>query len=107
MRISCNDLAFYLYQIVFVYITGVIYILTFLESLIDPSRNHRSYRMATGKMSPPYIPFMPLVLKDMTFTHEGNKTWTSEGLVSFEKMHMLSSTIRGVKYARSRQLCKF
>uniref|UniRef100_A0A8D0DEU1 Rap guanine nucleotide exchange factor 3 n=1 Tax=Sander lucioperca TaxID=283035 RepID=A0A8D0DEU1_SANLU len=29
----------------------------------DPSRNHRAYRLAVAKLSPPYIPFMPLLLK--------------------------------------------
>uniref|UniRef100_A0A8C8F4G1 Rap guanine nucleotide exchange factor (GEF) 3 n=1 Tax=Oncorhynchus tshawytscha TaxID=74940 RepID=A0A8C8F4G1_ONCTS len=56
----------------------------------DPSRNHRAYRLAVAKLSPPYIPFMPLLLKDMTFIHEGNKNYT-EKLVNFEKMVSLSS----------------
>ncbi|ODN00672.1 Rap guanine nucleotide exchange factor 4 [Orchesella cincta] len=73
------------------------------ESFIDPTRNHRAYRMALNKMSPPVLPFMPLILKDMTFTHEGNKTFT-DGLVSFEKMHMLAQTIRIMRHARSRPL---
>ncbi|MBN3310063.1 RPGF3 factor, partial [Amia calva] len=55
------------------------------ERLMDPSRNHRAYRLAISKLSPPYIPFMPLLLKDMTFIHEGNKNHV-EGLVNFEKM---------------------
>uniref|UniRef100_A0A4W4DXX6 Rap guanine nucleotide exchange factor (GEF) 3 n=1 Tax=Electrophorus electricus TaxID=8005 RepID=A0A4W4DXX6_ELEEL len=51
----------------------------------DPSRNHRAYRLAVAKLNPPYIPFMPLLLKDMTFIHEGNKNYT-DNLVNFEKM---------------------
>ena len=75
------------------------------EALIDPSRNHRPYRMTINKMIPPVIPFMPLTLKDMTFTHEGNKTYT-DGLVNFEKMHMLAETIRTMNHARSRPMGK-
>uniref|UniRef100_A0A8C9W3W5 Rap guanine nucleotide exchange factor 3 n=1 Tax=Scleropages formosus TaxID=113540 RepID=A0A8C9W3W5_SCLFO len=56
------------------------------ERLMDPSRNHRAYRLAVAKLNPPYIPFMPLLLKDMTFIHEGNNNYT-ENLVNFEKMH--------------------
>lgn len=37
-------------------------------------------------MEPPIIPFMPLLLKDITFAHEGNKTYLEKGLVNFEKM---------------------
>lgn len=36
-------------------------------------------------MAPPLIPFIPLILKDLTFIHEGNKTYFN-GLVNFEKM---------------------
>uniref|UniRef100_A0A3Q2XV59 Rap guanine nucleotide exchange factor 4 n=1 Tax=Hippocampus comes TaxID=109280 RepID=A0A3Q2XV59_HIPCM len=55
------------------------------ENLMDPSRNHRVYRLMVAKLEPPIIPFMPLLIKDMTFTHEGNKTFI-ENLVNFEKM---------------------
>ncbi|XP_070499371.1 rap guanine nucleotide exchange factor 4 isoform X1 [Chironomus tepperi] len=76
---------------------------TEFEALIDPSRNHRAYRMSVGKLQPPVIPFMPLLLKDMTFAHEGNKT-SVDGLVNFEKMHMMASTMRAVRFCRSRHL---
>uniref|UniRef100_A0A8C4QSK6 Rap guanine nucleotide exchange factor 4b n=1 Tax=Eptatretus burgeri TaxID=7764 RepID=A0A8C4QSK6_EPTBU len=33
------------------------------ESLMDPSRNHRAYRLAVSKLEPPIIPFMPLLMK--------------------------------------------
>lgn len=59
--------------------------------------------MSVGKLQPPVIPFMPLLLKDMTFAHEGNKT-SVDGLVNFEKMHMMASTMRAVRFCRSRHL---
>lgn len=76
------------------------------EALIDPSRNHRAYRVFVGKLQPPLIPFMPLLLKDMTFAHEGNKT-SLDGLVNFEKMHMMAQTMRTLRFCRSRSLGKF
>ncbi|KAF6727151.1 Rap guanine nucleotide exchange factor 4 [Oryzias melastigma] len=33
------------------------------ENLMDPSRNHRSYRLIFSKLEPPVIPFMPLLIK--------------------------------------------
>ena len=36
---------------------------TELEALTDPSRNHRAYRISVGKLQPPVVPFMPLLLK--------------------------------------------
>lgn len=80
-------------------------IYTDLEALIEPSRNHRAYRMFVGKLQPPVIPFMPLLLKDMTFAHEGNKT-SLDGLVNFEKMHMMAQTMRILRFCRSRHLGK-
>lgn len=74
-----------------------------LEATIDPSKNHRAYRGVVSSMDSPLIPFMPLLLKDMTFIHEGNKTMV-DGLVNFEKMHMLAQTLRTLRYCRSRQL---
>ncbi|KTF78556.1 hypothetical protein cypCar_00038535, partial [Cyprinus carpio] len=70
------------------------------ENLMDPSRNHRAYRLTMAKLEPPIIPFMPLLIKDMTFTHEGNKTFTDR-LVNFEKMRMIASTVRIMRYCRS------
>uniref|UniRef100_A0A8C2CLH0 Rap guanine nucleotide exchange factor 4 n=1 Tax=Cyprinus carpio TaxID=7962 RepID=A0A8C2CLH0_CYPCA len=70
------------------------------ENLMDPSRNHRAYRLTMAKLEPPIIPFMPLLIKDMTFTHEGNKTFTDR-LVNFEKMRMIANTVRIMRYCRS------
>ncbi|KAK2501535.1 hypothetical protein MC885_012616 [Smutsia gigantea] len=39
-----------------------------LESLTDPSLNHKAYRDAFKKMKPPKIPFMPLLLKGNNFS---------------------------------------
>jgi len=70
------------------------------ESTLEPSRNHRVYRLLVGKLKPPILPFMPLLMKDMTFTNEGNKT-QFDNLVNFEKMRMISSTVRLIEYCRS------
>ncbi|KAM3607993.1 uncharacterized protein V6R79_017323 [Siganus canaliculatus] len=70
------------------------------ENLMDPSRNHRAYRLTVAKLEPPIIPFMPLLIKDMTFTHEGNKT-SIDNLVNFEKMRMIANTVKIVRYCRS------
>uniref|UniRef100_A0A8C6Q5B3 Rap guanine nucleotide exchange factor 4 n=1 Tax=Nothobranchius furzeri TaxID=105023 RepID=A0A8C6Q5B3_NOTFU len=70
------------------------------ESMMDPSRNHWSYRLTVTKLEAPIIPFMPLLLKDMTFTHEGNKTFI-DNMVNFEKMRIIANTIRQVRNCRS------
>ncbi|XP_073402000.1 rap guanine nucleotide exchange factor 4 isoform X2 [Dendrobates tinctorius] len=70
------------------------------ENLMDPSRNHRAYRLTIAKLEPPIIPFTPLLIKDMTFTHEGNKTFIDH-LINFEKMRMIANTVRTMRYCRS------
>ncbi|CAH2282596.1 rap guanine nucleotide exchange factor 5 isoform X1 [Pelobates cultripes] len=73
-----------------------------LESLTDPSLNHKAYRDTFKKMKPPKIPFMPLLLKDVTFIHEGNKTFL-DNLVNFEKLHMIADTVRSLRHCRNNQ----
>ncbi|XP_072561503.1 rap guanine nucleotide exchange factor 5 isoform X4 [Paramormyrops kingsleyae] len=71
-----------------------------LELLTDPSLNHKAYRDAFKKMKPPKIPFMPLLLKDITFIHEGNKTFL-DNLVNFEKLHMIADAIRLMRHCQT------
>ncbi|XP_029920125.1 rap guanine nucleotide exchange factor 5 [Myripristis murdjan] len=73
-----------------------------LELITDPSLNHKAYREAFKRMKPPKIPFMPLLLKDITFIHEGNKTF-HDNLVNFEKLHMIADTVRLIRHCQSDQ----
>uniref|UniRef100_A0A4W3JF67 Rap guanine nucleotide exchange factor 3-like n=1 Tax=Callorhinchus milii TaxID=7868 RepID=A0A4W3JF67_CALMI len=66
----------------------------------DPSRNHRAYRMVAGKLSLPFLPFMPLLIKDLTFIEEGNKTFVNN-LVNFEKMRMIARTVNLFRRCRT------
>ncbi|XP_075883247.1 rap guanine nucleotide exchange factor 5b isoform X1 [Nelusetta ayraudi] len=68
-------------------------LLSELETVTDPSLNHKAYRDSFKKMKAPKIPFLPLLLKDITFIHEGNKTF-HDNLVNFEKLHMIADTVR-------------
>uniref|UniRef100_H3B1E6 Rap guanine nucleotide exchange factor like 1 n=1 Tax=Latimeria chalumnae TaxID=7897 RepID=H3B1E6_LATCH len=70
------------------------------SNLLDPCRNHKTYRDILSRMKPPVIPFVPLILKDMTFIHESCKTFQREN-VNFEKMHMVADTVRTVRRYRS------
>ncbi|XP_071231061.1 rap guanine nucleotide exchange factor 5-like isoform X1 [Salvelinus alpinus] len=74
-----------------------------LELITDPSMNHKAYRDAFKKMKPPKIPFMPLLLKDITFIHEGNKTF-QDNLVNFQKLHMIADIVRLIRHCQSDQL---
>ncbi|KFO69396.1 Rap guanine nucleotide exchange factor-like 1, partial [Cuculus canorus] len=69
-----------------------------------PPRNHKTYRVVLAKMKPPLIPFVPLILKDLTFLHEGSKTLL-DGLVNVEKLHGIAEKVRTIRKYRSRPLC--
>ncbi|KAG0229563.1 hypothetical protein BGW41_002989 [Actinomortierella wolfii] len=45
-----------------------------LEHLLDPSGNMKHYRQAMDAAEPPTIPFLPILLKDITFILDGNPT---------------------------------
>ncbi|KAM6107923.1 LOW QUALITY PROTEIN: rap guanine nucleotide exchange factor-like 1 [Pterocles gutturalis] len=74
------------------------------ENLTDPCRNHKTYREVLAKMKPPLIPFVPLILKDLTFLHESSKTLL-DGLVNVEKLHCIAEKVRTIRKYRSRPLC--
>jgi len=66
-----------------------------LQSIMDPSRNFSRYRnmVKPEVVKPPLIPIYPMVSKDLSFIHIGNKT-NLEGLVNFEKMRFVAKEIR-------------
>uniref|UniRef100_H2Z6D1 Rap guanine nucleotide exchange factor 4 n=1 Tax=Ciona savignyi TaxID=51511 RepID=H2Z6D1_CIOSA len=55
------------------------------EGILDPSRNHRNYRLFVASTESTRIPYFPLIMKDLTFMQEGNDTFKDD-LVNFEKM---------------------
>lgn len=55
--------------------------------LQDPSRNHRAYRLAVAKLSPPYIPFMPLLLKGERLDPETSRWRVNSRLSTFFPRH--------------------
>lgn len=66
-----------------------------MEGQLDPTRNMAKYRqlLTQVKEDPPWVPFFPLLMKDVAFMHEGNKSRV-DGLVNFEKLRMLAREIR-------------
>ncbi|KAG9333157.1 hypothetical protein JZ751_013415, partial [Albula glossodonta] len=78
-------------------------LLSELEELTDPSLNHHGYRRTLWDMRTPKIPFMPLLLKDVTFIYEGNKTF-QKNVVNYDKMHMMAEAVRLVRHCRTDHL---
>nr|CDS26059.2 rap guanine nucleotide exchange factor 6 [Hymenolepis microstoma] len=89
-----------------------------LALVLDPSRNFAHYRnllnsspQSSPMMSPsqsgthclPLVPYLPLVLKDLTFIHLGNPSRTpasntsSPQLINFAKLRMFAKEIRSLR----------
>eukprot|EP01137_Pigoraptor_chileana_P015860 Opistho-2@5463 len=71
-----------------------------LNSLMDPSRNMKSYRMLLINATPPLIPFFPILMKDLFFIHEGNDAKV-KGLINYDKLRMISKIVRFADGMRS------
>ncbi|KAK7076346.1 Rap guanine nucleotide exchange factor 1, partial [Halocaridina rubra] len=54
-------------------------------ALIDSSCAFRAYRQALSETSPPCIPYIGLILQDLTFVDIGNNHLISDGIVNFSK----------------------
>ncbi|CAH8531984.1 unnamed protein product [Schistosoma turkestanicum] len=69
-----------------------------LSMVLDTSRNFHHYRslLSADNVSAPMLPYLPLVLKDLTFIHLGNPSCTSDGLINFVKLRMLAKEIRAI-----------
>ncbi|GAB6018402.1 Rap guanine nucleotide exchange factor (GEF) 1 [Chamberlinius hualienensis] len=53
--------------------------------LIDSSSSFRAYRQALSETEPPCIPYIGLILQDLTFVHIGNGDVLPDGSVNFVK----------------------
>uniref|UniRef100_A0A5K4FE73 Rap guanine nucleotide exchange factor 2 n=1 Tax=Schistosoma mansoni TaxID=6183 RepID=A0A5K4FE73_SCHMA len=69
-----------------------------LSMVLDTSRNFHHYRtlLSANNVSAPMLPYLPLVLKDLTFIHLGNPSCTPDGLVNFVKLRMLAKEVRSI-----------
>jgi len=54
-------------------------------ALIDSSSSFRAYRQALAEATPPCIPYIGLILQDLTFVHIGNPELLPDGSINFAK----------------------
>ncbi|XP_063373066.1 guanine nucleotide-releasing factor 2 isoform X1 [Cydia amplana] len=54
-------------------------------AIIDSSSSFRAYRNALAETQPPCIPYIGLVLQDLTFVHIGNPDLLPDGSINFTK----------------------
>uniref|UniRef100_A0A0A9Z173 CRK SH3-binding GNRP n=2 Tax=Lygus hesperus TaxID=30085 RepID=A0A0A9Z173_LYGHE len=66
-------------------------------ALIDSSSSFRAYRQALAETQPPCIPYIGLVLQDLTFVHIGNSDYLSEGVINFSKRWQQFNIVENMK----------
>ncbi|XP_075159289.1 C3G guanyl-nucleotide exchange factor isoform X2 [Haematobia irritans] len=84
-------------------------------NIIDSSSSFRNYRKALEETSPPCIPYIGLVLQDLTFVHVGNPDYLKEGVVNFSKRWQQYKIIVNMKrfkkcsytYRRNERIIRF
>ncbi|XP_046398057.1 guanine nucleotide-releasing factor 2 isoform X2 [Ischnura elegans] len=66
-------------------------------ALIDSSCSFRAYRQALAETHPPCIPYIGLVLQDLTFVHIGNSDLLADGTVNFSKRWQQFNIVENMK----------
>lgn len=66
-------------------------------ALIDSSSSFRAYRQALAETQPPCIPYIGLVLQDLTFVHIGNSNTLPDGSVNFTKRWQQFNIVENMK----------
>ncbi|XP_069676852.1 guanine nucleotide-releasing factor 2 isoform X2 [Periplaneta americana] len=66
-------------------------------ALIDSSSSFRAYRQALAETQPPCIPYIGLVLQDLTFVHIGNNDLLHDGSINFSKRWQQFNIVENMK----------
>ncbi|XP_031332438.1 guanine nucleotide-releasing factor 2 isoform X3 [Photinus pyralis] len=66
-------------------------------ALIDSSSSFRAYRQALAETQPPCIPYIGLVLQDLTFVHIGNSNLLQDGSINFSKRWQQFNIVENMK----------
>lgn len=66
-------------------------------ALIDSSSSFRAYRQALADTNPPCIPYIGLVLQDLTFVHIGNSDLLADGTINFSKRWQQFNIVENMK----------
>lgn len=81
--------------------------LTRLEHLFDPISNYRTYRnlikekqSLAEQFKYPFLPYVGLLLKDLTFVHEANPDLINSN-VNVEKINMLGNIYKSIRLCQS------
>ncbi|KAL6604932.1 ras guanine nucleotide exchange factor domain-containing protein [Neocallimastix sp. 'constans'] len=67
--------------------------LEYCQNQISHTKNYQKYRHILKTCEKPCIPFFGIILKDITFTEDGNSKYRKENLVNISKFHNMATII--------------
>jgi len=70
-------------------------------ALIDSSSSFRTYRQALAETQPPCIPYIGLILQDLTFVHIGNNDLLPDGNVNMAKRGQIFNIVDQMRKFRN------
>ncbi|KAL1305056.1 hypothetical protein AAFC00_001994 [Neodothiora populina] len=73
-----------------------------LEILMSPTKSYSAYRLAWENSSGERIPFVPLPLRDLVGSQEGNRTFVGEtdGRINWQMFEVMGEVIVGIQRAQ-------
>jgi hypothetical protein len=66
-----------------------------LEKACSPSKNMKAYRDLLAEKKPPILPFLPILMKDLTFMQDGNPSMYKH-MVNFDKLRTMANRVREI-----------
>lgn len=76
----------------------------FVEKIMDPSQNYQVYReLETKSFGRPFIPFLGLYSRDLTFANDGNSIKSEKNQINFSKCWSIFEIVeRAVSFKKSK-----
>jgi len=66
---------------------------TEMQNIMNPQGSYKNHREFVKKSKPPYLPYLGILLTDLTMIETGTTDYTKDGLINFAKREKLSQTI--------------
>ncbi|PRP81071.1 Ras guanine nucleotide exchange factor [Planoprotostelium fungivorum] len=74
-----------------------------IQNIMNPQGSYKNHREFVKKAKPPYLPYLGILLTDLTMIETGTTDYTKDGLINYAKREKLSQTIGDTTKCMSNQ----
>uniref|UniRef100_A0A6B2LA23 Ras-GEF domain-containing protein n=1 Tax=Arcella intermedia TaxID=1963864 RepID=A0A6B2LA23_9EUKA len=64
--------------------------------IMSSTQNFKTFRDILNDLTPPCVPFVGIIVKDMTFIDDGNQTIIHDEMLNVSKLHLFGTVIEGM-----------